>query len=63
MELLRALQEAEPNIFTPKVAYDGRKIVFSVHPLQFGPTQAQPQKSQKVILFGVGSGFNPHFVV
>ena len=31
MELLRLLQQQEAEIFTPKVVYDGQKILFSIH--------------------------------
>ena len=31
MELLRLLQQQEAAIFTPKVVYDGQKIIFSTH--------------------------------
>ena len=31
MELLRLLQEQQTTIFSPKVVYDGQKIIFSTH--------------------------------
>jgi hypothetical protein len=31
MELFGLLQQQEATIFTPKVVYDGQKIVFSIH--------------------------------
>ena len=31
MEILRLLQQQEATTFTPKVVYDGQKIVFSTH--------------------------------
>lgn len=49
MELLRLLQEQEATIFTPKVAYDGQKIIFSIREL------LGQNDSQKVIFFGVDS--------
>lgn len=45
MELLRLLQQQEVTTFTPKVAYDGQKILFSTTELPLGPTD-----SQKVML-------------
>lgn len=42
MEFLRLLQEQEPTIFTPKVAYDGQKIIFSSRKLPLsGRTDSQ----------------------
>lgn len=38
MELVRQLQTTvAPQIFTPRAVYDGRKNVFSVRELPFGP--------------------------
>ena len=31
MKLLRFLQEQEVAVFSPKVVYDGQKILFSTH--------------------------------
>jgi hypothetical protein len=31
MELLRLLQQQEATTFSPKIVYDGQKIIFSVH--------------------------------
>ncbi|KDR77481.1 hypothetical protein GALMADRAFT_266956 [Galerina marginata CBS 339.88] len=36
MELFRALQLQETEVFTPKIVYDGRKIAFSSHELPLG---------------------------
>lgn len=44
MEILRLLQEQEATIFTPKVVYDGQKIIFSIHDF------LGQNDSQKVIL-------------
>src|SRR5271168_879729 len=40
MELLGLLQEAETAIFTPKVVYDGWKIIFTTCELPWGPTDS-----------------------
>lgn len=40
------LQQEEANIFTPKVVYDGQRILFSTRELPLGPNG-----SQKVKLF------------
>ena len=47
MELLRLLQQQEATTFTPRVAYDGQKIIFSTR--QF----LGQNNSQKVMSFGV----------
>jgi hypothetical protein len=50
MELLRLLQQQEETIFTPKVAYDGQKIIFSSRKLPLlGRTDSQ-LASQRVII-------------
>ncbi|KAF8803023.1 hypothetical protein BYT27DRAFT_7111030 [Phlegmacium glaucopus] len=41
MDLLRSLQEEEAAIFTPKVVYDGRSIIFSIRELPLGPTNSK----------------------
>ncbi|KAF9528277.1 Piwi domain-containing protein [Crepidotus variabilis] len=65
LELFARLQDAEPNIFTPKAVYDGRKIAFASRELSLGgdsasfnissqPTQpappGRPPKVFKIIL-------------
>jgi len=41
MELLRSLQEEEATTFSPKVVYDGRRIIFSVRELPLGSTDSK----------------------
>jgi eukaryotic translation initiation factor 2C len=41
MDLITRLQTLEPTVFTPRAVYDGRKNMFAVRELPFGPTNSR----------------------
>jgi hypothetical protein len=42
MDIIEQLQLfAAPEIFTPRVVYDGRKNIFAIRQLPFGPSDSQ----------------------
>jgi hypothetical protein len=57
MELLGLLQQQEAAIFTPKVVYDGRKIIFSIHDF------LGENNSQKVVFLLYISVYCTYFLV
>ena len=47
MDIITHLQEKlEPNLFTPRAVYDGRKNLFAAHPLRFANGDSQTVCSQ-----------------
>ena len=42
MDIIKQLQLfAAPEIFTPRAVYDGRKNIFAIRQLPFGPSDSQ----------------------
>ncbi|KAF8891134.1 Piwi domain-containing protein [Gymnopilus junonius] len=56
MELFKVMQCDEPDIFTPKIVYDGRKIAFAPRELPLGPNNS---RRFSVVLPQANGGGNP----